>query len=240
MKQKVLITRPINDAQETANILRQKGYDVFCENFLTVHYHEIKIPDLNNFEGLIFTSRHAVRMLCQNTDQRDVPVFTVGDKTAEEASLNKFKDIKSAAGDVGDLVQLLNDNLKSVKPYLYARGRDVSAPLAEMLLGQDVNEIILYHTDKNDEISSDCLEMLQKHAFSHILFYSKRTAVAFAEVIEANPQKTALLDGLKEAKALCLGSSMVEYLSILPWQSIEVAQEPNQQALMALLPSADQ
>lgn len=237
MPKQILITRPEIDALETAKILNQKGYESFCESFLKIIYRDCKIPNLEKFETVIFTSRHAVHAFCQNTDERNISVLTVGDKTAEEAEKNNFKNIQSASGDLDDLVQLLSRNV-SDKPYLYARGQEVSACLVGSLPKLDIEEVILYHTEKQQEISLGGAEMLKNMAFSHVLFYSKRTAESFVAAIEAHPQKLALFEGFKGAKALCLGSSMVEYLSVLPWRSIDVADKPNQEALLALLESA--
>lgn len=239
MLRQILITRPEADALETSRILKQKGYESFSESFLNIVYRNVGIPDLEKFGAVIFTSRYGVYSFCQNTNKRDIPVFTVGDKTAAEAAKNNFQIIKSASGDLEDLVQLLTQ-AQADKPYLYCRGEHVSKSLIDQLPNTPISEIILYHTEKQQQISNKCAQLLIDSAFSHVLFYSKRTVESFVEAIQEHPQKTTLLEGLKTAKALCLGTSMVEYLSVLPWQSIDVADQPNQEALLALLESTQE
>ena len=239
MSSQVLITRPEVDADETAEILKQRGYDSFKESFLDVIYDDIEFPDLEKFDAVIFTSCQGVRAFCKNTNKRDISVYTVGDRTAEEASKNNFQNIQSAAGDLKDLIGLL-EQVGQNKSLFYCRGREVSTSIVELLPYMNIEEVISYHTEKKQQISDDCVQLLLKASFSHVLFYSKRTAESFVDAIQAHPQKTALLDGLKAAKALCLGSSMVEYLSVLPWNSVEVADQPHQESLMALLKSASE
>ncbi|HPF78125.1 MAG TPA: uroporphyrinogen-III synthase [Alphaproteobacteria bacterium] len=227
----VLITRPLKDAQEMAQSLRDKGYDVFCEPFIDVilHDHDISISD-DKYAGLIFTSVNGVRVYVQNTSARNITVYTVGDRTKAEAIAAGFSDITSAAGTVDDLAALLSAQ-KSPRPYLYIRGQEVAKPLNKMVDGAEVEEVILYHVDKKGEISSECRDAVAQGGVDYVLFFSTRTAQSFVDYI----RKEGLEEGLKTSKALCLGASMIEYVSELPWQEVRLAARPDREGILALL-----
>ena len=74
-------------------------------------------------------------------------MFTVGERTAEEAREAGFQEVHSADGDVQALKALLAQN-PSDKLYLYARATHISNPLKGQIEGVEIDEKILYHIDK--------------------------------------------------------------------------------------------
>lgn len=223
---KVLITRPVQDSSDIATKIQQKGYEVECCPFLKVIFHQVELGDLGCYSGLIFTSGNAVRAFCQNTEDRGLSVWVVGDVTAELARANGFKDVQSAGKDVAALNALLPTD-EHIKPLLYVRGEHI---LQE--LGRDnIDEVIVYHTEIIKEILQDTLSSISQGEFSDVLFFSKRTAEAFVDVVQALEN----YEGLKATRGLCLGDSMVNFVSVLPWKSIEVAKHPDKKSIVALL-----
>jgi len=65
-------------------------------------------PDLTGVAALAFTSRNGVDAFTALSGERGLPVFTVGDATAEAASAAGFASVRSAAGALGDLARLLS------------------------------------------------------------------------------------------------------------------------------------
>lgn len=57
--------------------------------------------------ALTFTSINGVEAFAVLSRQRDLPVFTVGDATAEAARAAGFDDVQSADGALGDLAELI-------------------------------------------------------------------------------------------------------------------------------------
>lgn len=222
MRGRVLVTRPMADAEELAVLIQQKNYEVVCEPFLDVVLHERQLDDLDRYEGLIFTSKNAVRAFTQNTKNRDLPVWTVGGATKDLAIESGFKDVRSAVGDLKALQKILPQ-----KRLLHIRGRHVSGDF----VGKDIDGEILYHADITKEISENTLNMIKNRAFSHIVFFSTRTVEAFV----AHIGNAKLEQGLIDSKALCLGSSMIKSVSVLPWKDIVVANHSDQDSVIELL-----
>lgn len=226
---RVLITRPIEDCGVIQDALIAKNYDVICKPFLKVILHDIELPNLQQYAGLIFTSQNGVRAFCKNSNFRDIAVFTVGQNTADEAVKQGFKTIHNADGTVEDLGALIAVQ-KADKPYLYLRAREVSKDLAALCGNVQIEENIIYHTEKIDEIDND----IEWYELSHVLFFSRRTAQAFVAAVRAHPRAGEIEMGLKRTKALCLGHAMVESVSVLPWQEIIIANRPNREGMLAL------
>lgn len=64
--------------------------------------------DLNGVAALVFTSRNGVDVFAGLAAERDLPVFTVGDATADAARAHGFGNVRSAGGALGDLATLLD------------------------------------------------------------------------------------------------------------------------------------
>lgn len=62
---------------------------------------------LEDVSALAFTSHNGVAMFAATNPQRDLPVFTVGDATAELARARGFRTVRSAGGALADLAAVL-------------------------------------------------------------------------------------------------------------------------------------
>lgn len=230
MKNVVLITRPEEDSAALAYAVNQKGFPAFCEPFLDVIFYEKEIRELDKYAGVIFTSANGVRAFVKNNPARDMTTFSVGDHTASELRAEGFKNVKSAKGDVSALAALIAKQPATV-PYLYICGNHTAKDLPALVETHNIIPLALYHTEKIDKISENCRNLFEMQVFSHVLFFSKRTAENFVDSIE----NEGLQGNLKATKALCLGDSMVECLSVLPWADIIVAKHPNRNAMLERL-----
>ncbi len=223
MTKLVLITRPEQDAATTANALVAQNYQVICQPFLKIVMDERVIENIENYQGIIFTSQNAVRAFCLRHTARDMDVYAVGQATKELSYSYGFKNVHNADGTVDDLKTILSED----QALLYIRGAHISTPIT----GHNITEEILYHAENIEEIDKSIIEKLREKEVSEVLFYSKRTADNFVQLIRQN----ALEGCLNHTKALCLGDSMIKSVSVLPWQFVACAQRPTQDSLLALL-----
>lgn len=222
---KVLITRPDEEAIITQNLLRQRDIVSDKQEFLTIHHQDCAI-NVKNYAALIFTSRQAVRSFVRsNNILADMPVFCVGEATAILCRDEGFREIYCANGTVADLQALLNKE-SFARNILYVCGRDI----ATLLVHPQLEEVVVYYAEQVKEVDGAIEEALLQQQYSHILFYSVRTAQAFCDYIRFTNEENIL----NQTKALCLAPSMVKFLSVLPWGDIQVAKAPNQNALLEL------
>lgn len=231
MIQKILITRPKEDAEILAGEIEALGFETLIEPMLVIKHVEVDLPDLSPFDGFIFTSSNGVRSFSSLSDVRDQPVFTVGEKTAYEAIQAGFSNVQSSGRDVTALVEFLKTQ-KGM--YAHFRGQDITKSLVGELSDfqeMEIKEFITYRAEKVTEISPNILKNIENNNVSNVLFYSKRTAKTFVQLIQ-NCECTSFV---RSIKALCLADSMVECLSVLPWKEIQVAKHPDQGSMLELL-----
>ena len=74
---------------------------------LAVHPINDAPLDLDAVSALVFTSQNGVAAFAALSPGRDLPVFTVGDATAEAARVQGFRSVGSAGGALADLAALL-------------------------------------------------------------------------------------------------------------------------------------
>lgn len=243
----VLITRPLEDAPETAQQVRAMGYDVLFAPALVIHDTGAALsdfgpdfgPDFDGAQGLIFPSAHAVRALLRLNPPAGIfsrTVFAVGEHTAQAARAAGFHDVRSGAGTMASLIPLIRQTYPDPVPLLYLSGADIRDDPGLLLpqsQGWQVTRLIVYRAVPADHIPADALDALKTGQVHTILFYSARSAESFlAALLKDWPEA-----GCATARALCLAPPVVDSLHKfhLSWAAISVSETPDQAGIMALL-----
>ncbi|MHA1153998.1 MAG: uroporphyrinogen-III synthase [Alphaproteobacteria bacterium] len=232
----VLVTRPEEDAGALVAALVARGHEALVEPMLSVAPAPGVTPplDLDGVQALLFTSANGVRALAELTARRDLPVFTVGDASAETARAAGFGAVESAGGDVDDLARLVVDRLNPDDGVLYQaaasrRAGDLKGALEAA--GFTLRREVLYQTVPASDLSGSLRRELAAGRLAAATFFSPRTAETFAGLVE----KSGLSGACAETTALCLSEAVAEKLRGLDWRALRVAERPNQNALLARL-----
>jgi uroporphyrinogen-III synthase len=133
---RVLVTRSEPGASETAQRLSAMGFQPVVEPLFDIE--PIEGVALPAFDALAFTSANGVRVFAKLSPRRDVPVFCVGARTADEARGAGFGDVKSADGDVSALARLIPVSLPSGARLLHSGNEESRGDLAGQLSGLGV------------------------------------------------------------------------------------------------------
>ena len=229
-----LLTRPLNDSERVARQLREKDHIVYVDPLLTIEPLEEISINLSEYQALIFTSPNAVRCYCQNSNDRNIAVFAVGDKTANVAKTLGFKEVFSATGDV----QKLSNTIKACLPYkagtqLYLCGKHVSGDLKSELenVGFKIEKKEIYDAVAVSDLNDMSKTQIKSGTIDYIPFYSKRSALIFIELV----RKAELLKYLTNITVLCLSPSIEVIASSGNWKKIMTAKVPNQNSLFNLI-----
>lgn len=230
----VLITRPEEEYADTAAMVTALGYEPVACPMLTIEPVKVDFSDVENdpaqFAALVFTSASALPPFCVQCAARAIPVYTVGDVTAERARQAGFTRVISAGADIAALESLLlSARLPPDKAVLHISGADVVRPMN--LPGLTLDRRIVYKAVQAAHLPEPAQIEIRAASPRFVLFYSARTAQAFAEAVK----KDRLTHRLMSSKALCLSESMVESLRDLPWRRIAVAGRPDRTGMQALL-----
>jgi len=186
---KALVTRPEEQSASLAAALRQRGIEPVMEPLIRIRLGEdgahILSPLLPGAQAVLFTSANGVRAFAAATARRDLSAYAVGDMTAAEARRAGFAATTSAGGNAEDLAALVRERVRPADGALiHAAGSAGTGDLAGTLggAGFEVRRAILYEALPAERFGAAALAEIQAGAIGAALFFSPRTAAAFARL----------------------------------------------------------
>ncbi len=233
---RVLVTRPLEDAQPLADALEARGHSVVLEPLLgIVPRGQVDWPEGHNgAQALLVTSANGIRAFARLDPRRDLTVLAVGDASAAAARTAGFSAVCSAAGTVEDLAALVQARLKpEAGPLLQPAASKLAGDLKGSLesRGFRVLRVILYDAGPVRQLSDDLRRRLDSQLIDVVTFFSPRTAATFASLLG----EAGLSKACGRITALCLSRAVADTIAGLPWRSVVVADRPDQAALLARL-----
>ena len=231
----ILITRPAADAAALAERLQALGAETLIEPMLTIKPLAGAALELDGVQAVLVTSANGARALSRATPRRDVPVFAVGEASAECARELGFTTVTAAGGDVEALAREVSAALDPVSgALLHVSGAQQAGDLVATLqsAGFTAQRAVLYEAQAAEALSPRCVTALQEGAIDCALFFSPRSGAIFARLI----RQAGLARCSRRIEALCLSPAVARSLDALEWRSVRTAAAPDQEALLALLP----
>ena len=207
---RLLILRPEPGASATADKARTLGLDAVAAPLFEIEAVEWRAPEPAGFDGLLLTSANGVRLGGEQLEiLRGLPVYAVGDATAEAARHEGF-DI-AAVGDSG--IERLLDSIDPDLRLLHLCGADRRDPASSR---QRIAQIVIYRSKAIDPPDLPIEDAVA-------LIHSPRAGRRFAEL--ASNRATITIAAISHAAAEAVGHN---------WKSVAVAQQPTDDALLAL------
>lgn len=227
----VLLTRPKQDSEALAVRLQAQGRTCLVEPMLTIRPCEGVYLSLEKVQAFLLTSANGARALAGATSQRGLPVYAVGDATADAARGLGFEKVQSADGDLQNLIHLI---VERVDPkagiLLHTAGQAVAGDLTGALCGQGYNarREALYDAVPVTKISAATADALGKGRIGAVLFFSPRTAAAFVRLV----CDAGLAAHCKGVLAICLSPAVASAARGVAWKALRVAAHPDEGALI--------
>src|SRR5215475_2235700 len=106
----ILVTRPQPDNERTGASLRARGFDVLLAPMLRFEPVPLQEDAGADYAAVIVTSANALRAVeaqLAGSGLLNLPLFAVGDRTADAARELGFRNVVSASGDGGNLHDLV-------------------------------------------------------------------------------------------------------------------------------------
>jgi len=236
---RVLLTRPERDAQRTAAALRAHGHEPILAPLL--HIEILSDAELGRgpWAAILVTSANAVRAIAEHRRRaalQAVPVYAVGQRSAQAMREAGFADVTSADGDVNDLANLVAARLKPATPLLYLAGEKRSGDLAGTLRGRDfmVQTVLVYRVIAAEKLPRQASDALTA-GIDAVLHFSRRSAEAY---VSAAREAGVLNDALAKPIHLCLSGRIAQPLTGAGAARICIAARPDEAALLELLEKA--
>ena len=221
-RMRIWITRTLPQAEATARRLVARGHAPIVAPVLEA----LPIPgvrlDLAGIDAIAFTSGHAIAAFAALDPARDLPVFTVGDATADLARAAGFADVHSADGNAETLAELIAREQRAGRLVLHPTAREPAADLSGLLAARGVQAMPLtvYET------VATALAAPPADA-EVVLIHSARAAARAAVLIEDANRL--------DLEAYAISPAAARPLAGLGLARLDAAPFPNESALLDLL-----
>ena len=241
---RLLVTRPEPDGERTGQALRARGHAVVLAPLLRTETIAFVLPS-QSFSAVVLTSANAARAIADHPRRAQLtamPAFTVGRRTAEAARGLGFREVHSADGDKGDLVELLRaDRLRTQSDthgaqLLYLAGEDRAGDLAQGDLAQGglpVRTVVVYRAVKAAHFPPEVAAALARGAIDGVLHFSARSAEAY---LDCAAQGGISADVLAPVH-YCLSRQVAAPLAAAGAAALRIAARPDEAALLELVGS---
>jgi uroporphyrinogen-III synthase len=225
---KLLVTRPVEDAQLLAEKLVGLGHDAVIVPLLHIKPREdVVLPD-GPFQAVCVSSANGLAAKADLSIFHHVPFFAIGPQSALEARRQGFDHVHDKGGNVEGLVRTICKSLKPENgPLLYLSGSETTGDLEGKLKAQGftVARAIVY--DASPCTVSELPEMLA--GADGVLLYSPRTAKLWV----AQVNQAALADRAKTLQHFCLSANVAANLP-QGWAK-RISRTPDENGMLTLL-----
>jgi uroporphyrinogen-III synthase len=238
----VLVTRAEPDNAVTADVLRQRGFDALLAPVLRFEPLPVRYDETIQHAGLIVTSANALRAIRSHPlsgQLIDLPVYAVGQRTANAARQTGFADVHAADGDVAALRKLVADAVPKRKrkaPLLYLSGSDISGDIAAALArdGIAVTTVTVYRMIPVADLDDSVRAAFAAQTIEAVLHYSPRSAAAFISAVRRAGLEIAAL----ALPQVCMSEAVARVLREAGATRLVVAETPQETAVIDALERA--
>jgi uroporphyrinogen-III synthase len=233
---RLLVTRPEPDAERTAATLRARGHVAIVAPLLRIEPVEAAEIAGGQFAAILVTSANAALAIARHqrfAELRALPVFAVGEHSAQAMHSAGFVDVASADGDASDLARLVAQRVNSGASLLYLAGADRAGDVAGSLsaLGFVVRTVAIYRAVTATDLPPAAVDALDR-GVDGVLHFSRRSAEAYVHAVRS----AGVADyALKKLTHFCLSTQVADTLAQAGVANIRIASEPAEPALMALV-----
>lgn len=224
---RVLVTRPRDQAEATAELLRSRGHEPLVDPILRIEPVPLAPIEPAGFAALLVTSANAVPALPESL--RGLALYTVGGATSAAARAAGWTVAAEAEGDGAALARLLTATLRSGR-LLHVGGEDRAPGLERGLLGSGltIEHRVAYRAVAATALPSATEEALRSGTLDAVLLMSPRTAGVWCGLM----RKAGLERGAARLIAACLSEAVAERAGELSWREVRVARSRDQTALV--------
>jgi uroporphyrinogen-III synthase len=232
---RLLLTRPEPDAQRTAAALRERGHTVIVAPLMRIEVLADAEIGGGPWAAILITSANAAHAIVAHRRKKalaSLPVFAVGERSAQAMREAGFADVSSADGGVGDLARLVGERMTAGSSLLYLAGAERAGDLAAKLGTRSlaVQTTVVYRAVAVDELPPAATDALSQN-IEGVLHYSHRTAETYVKAARGS----GMLESALKPIQFCLSAQIAEPLAQAGAGTIHVAPRPVEAALIDLL-----
>lgn len=231
---RVLVTRPVDDAEETAARLRDRGHAAIIAPLLEVRFRDGPELSFDVAQAIVATSANGIRALVRRSRRRDIRLFAVGPQTAAAARAAGFADVQNSRGDSIALADAISGwaNL-SDGPLLHVAGNEATGKLAARLLehGFVLHREVLYDVVPVERLPIAASDALRNLELDAVLLFSPLSAQTFVRCVETEGLKTAC----HEMIAICISRAAAEKVGSCLFRDTRIAAQASEKEMLDAL-----
>lgn len=230
---RVFVFRPQPEADRTARAVADHGFEPLVAPLFKVVRLPGAVPE-GEFDAIVLTSGNAVPVLAEGPAAwRELPVFTVGARTAAKVREAGLEDARSADGDRNDLIELIRRTLPAPARLLMIVARDRKEDVSERLeqAGYEVALWLAYAAEPVSALPEDAQAALRQGKAEAALHYSARGARTFISLAQA----AGLDDEAMELTHVALSADVAAPLIAAGASTVLVAEHPEEAGLLSAL-----
>jgi uroporphyrinogen-III synthase len=225
---KLLVTRPVEDAQPLADKLGGLGHVAVIVPLLNITPRDGMVLPEGPFQALCVSSANGLAAKADLSVFHHIPFFAIGPQSALEARRQGFDHVHDKGGNVEGLVRMICKSLKPENgPVLYLSGAETTGDLEGKLKTQGFKVARATVYDASPCRVSNLPAMLD--GADGVLLYSPRTAKLWvAQVNQAD-----LVNRAKTLQHYCLSANVAANLP-QDWAKY-VSRTPDENGMLSLL-----
>jgi uroporphyrinogen-III synthase len=229
---RVVVTRPQSDGERTAAVLRARGHEVLVAPLMRVESIAANLG--GEWRAVVVTSANAPIAIMESAARSALirlPLFAVGQRSAEAGRQAGFRDVVSADGDARDLVRLIATRVTGGgAPLLYLAGEDRAADLLGDLSARGIAaEMRVVYRGVTVSFPPELTKALEAREVDAVLHFSRRSADNYV----AGAKRAGIAGPALAVRHLCLSAQVAEALAEAG--RIAIAARPDEAALIELL-----
>jgi len=230
---RVLVTRAELDAERTARALAARGHEAVLAPVLRI-VRTNEPPPAETFDAAILTSANAVAALTSLASAaKTLPIFVVGERTASAVAATGRCDVRTAEGDAGSLVEMIDRTMRPNAKLLHIAGRD-RKPEPEAALsaaGFVVTTWVAYEALAAKRLPDAAWRALGEGRLDAALHYSRRSAGIILNLVE----NAGLAAEFRALAHVCLSADVADALRDAGAPHVAIAARPDENALLTVL-----
>jgi uroporphyrinogen-III synthase len=233
---RILLTRPEQQGEHTAALLRGRGHQVLHAPLLRIETIANVEIGVGPWSAVVMTSANAAHAIATHR-RRDalakIPAFVVGERTREAARAAGFTQVESADGNVEALAQFAARKIARGGSVLYLAGEERAGDLAGALsgAGHNVSTVVVYRAVAETALPDAVARAVKSGSIDAVLHFSTRSAETFLALAA---DASCLVNVLKYIH-FCLSAQVAEPLVTAGAAQVQVAARPDESTLLDLV-----
>ncbi len=231
---RIVLTRPESDSERTAAVLRGHGHDVLVAPLLRIETLPVELHQ--RYGAVIITSANAAAAIADYPARAALtalPLFAVGQRSADAARAAGFSDIHVAGGDIDDLTRLIAEQRPDARaPLLYLAGEDRAGDLTGDLAVHGIAaELAVIYRAVPQPFSAELTAAVTSGAVDAVMHFSRRSAAQYV----TGARDAGIAAAALGVRHLCLSAQVAAPLRAGGAARIDVAKRPDESAMIALI-----